>query len=183
MRYVVSDDHDGLKAALEARMASVPWQRCQCHLQRNAMAYVPKVAMRKQVAADIRDIFDAPDRQEAQNRLNRYVEKHTQSAPKLAQWMEQSIPEGFTVFILPAEHRRYMRTTNMLERLNEEIKRRTRVARVFPNPDKSGLLRLVGAILMETNEEWQTAKRSLNMNVENEPSASEQNRIYRKKVA
>jgi transposase-like protein len=181
VRYVVSDDHDGLKAALEARMPSVPWQRCQCHLQRNAMAYVPKVAMRKQVAADIRDIFDAPDRQEAQNRLSRYVEKYTQSAPKLAEWMGQSIPEGFTVFILPAEHRRYMRTTNMLERLNEEIKRRTRVARVFPN--EASLLRLVGAILMETCEEWQTAKRCLNMNVENEPSASEQNRIYRKKVA
>jgi len=151
VRYVVSDDHDGLKAALQARMPSVPWQRCQCHLQRNVTAYVPKVAMRKQVAADIRDIFDAPDRQEAQNRLDRYVAKYRQSAPKLAQWMEQSIPEGFTVFILPAEHRRYMRTTNMLERLNEEIKRRTRVARVFPN--EASLLRLVGAILMETNEE------------------------------
>jgi len=97
------------------------------------MAYVPKVAMRKQVAADIRDIFDAPDHQEAQNRLNRYVEKYTQAAPKLAQWMEQSIPEGFTVFMLPAEHRRYMRTTNMLERLNEEIKRRTRVALRAPS--------------------------------------------------
>jgi transposase-like protein len=133
------------------------------------------------VAADIRDIFDAPDRQEAQNRLDRYVAKYTQSAPKLAGWMEQSIPEGFTVFILPAEHRRYMRTTNMLERLNEEIKRRTRVVRVFPN--EASVLRLVGAILMETNQEWQTAKRSLNMNVENESSASEQNRIYRKNVA
>jgi transposase-like protein len=181
VRYVVSDDHDGLKAALQARMPSVPWQRCQCHLQRNATAYVPKVAMRKQVAADIRDIFDAPDRQEAQNRLDRYVAKYRQSAPKLAEWMEQSIPEGFTVFILPAEHRRYMRTTNMLERLNEEIKRRTRVARVFPN--EASLLRLVGTILMETNEEWQTTKRGLNMNVENEPSTSEQNRIYRKNVA
>lgn len=181
VQYVVSDDHDGLKAALQARMPAVPWQRCQCHLQRNATAYVPKVAMRKQVAADIKDIFDAPDRQETQNRLDRYVAKYRQSAPKLAEWMEQSIPEGFTVFILPAEHRRYMRTTNMLERLNEEIKRRTRVARVFPN--ESSLLRLVGAILMETNEEWQTTKRSLNMNVESEPSASEQNRIYRKRVA
>jgi transposase-like protein len=181
VRYIVSDDHDGLKAALEAQMPSVPWQRCQCHLQRNAMAYVPKVAMRKQVAADIRDIFDSPDHQEAQNRLNRYVEKYGQSAPKLAEWMEQNIPEGFTVFILPAEHRKYMRTTNMLERLNEEIKRRTRVAQVFPN--EASLLRLVGSILLETNEEWQTAKRCFNMNVENEPSALDNNQIYRKKVA
>lgn len=181
VRYVVSDDHDGLKAALKARMCGVPWQRCQCHLQRNAMAYVPKVSMRKQVASDIRDIFNSPDRQEAEARLNRYVEKYRQSAPKLAEWMEQNIPEGFTVFILPRSHRRYMRTTNMLERLNEEIKRRTRVAGLFPN--ESSLLRLVGALLLETDEDWQTGKKYLDMTVENDIPALQTKTIYRKNVA
>ena len=181
VRYVVSDDHDGLKAALTARMPGVAWQRCQCHLQRNAMAYVPKVSMRKQAAADIRDIFNSPDRQEAEARLGRYVRKYSQPAPKLAEWMEQNIPEGFTVFILPEPHRRFMRTTNMLERLNEEIKRRTRVVGLFPN--ESSLLRLAGAILMETDEDWQTGKRYLNMAVENDTPASNKNTIYRRNVA
>ena len=181
VRYVVSDDHDGLKTALHARMSGVPWQRCQCHLQRNAMAYVPKVSMRKDVASDIRDIFNSPDRQDAEARLKRYVQKYSQSAPKLAEWMEQNIPEGFTVFILPRSHRRLLRTTNMLERLNEEIKRRTRVAGLFPN--EPSLLRLVGALLMETDEDWQTGRRYPDMTVENETPALQQKRIYRKDVA
>ena len=181
VRYVVSDDHDGLKTALHARMSGVPWQRCQCHLQRNAMAYVPKVSMRKDVASDIRDIFNSPDRQDAEARLKRYVQKYSQSAPKLAEWMEQNIPEGFTVFILPRSHRRLLRTTNMLERLNEEIKRRTRVAGLFPN--EPSLLRLVGALLMETDEDWQTGRRYLDMTVENDTPALQQKRIYRKNVA
>jgi putative transposase len=181
VRYIVSDDHKGLKAALEARMPAVPWQRCQCHLQRNAAAYVPKVAMRRQVHDDIRDIFNAPDRHEADRRLAACVDKYRKTAPRLAEWMENNIPEGLTVFILPPAHRRYMRTTNMLERLNEEIKRRTRVAGLFPN--EAALLRLVAAILMETDQEWQTAKKYLNMNVENVDPASNKNHIYRKIVA
>ena len=179
--YIVSDDHKGLKAALEARMPAVAWQRCQCHLQRNAMAYVPKVAMRKQVHADIRDIFNAPDRREADRRLEVCIDKYRRCAPKLAEWMEQSIPEGLTVLALPQEHRKRMRTTNMLERLNEEVKRRTRVAGLFPN--EASLLRLAGAILMETDEDWQTGKRYLNMNVENSDLAPDQTKIYRKDVA
>jgi len=95
--------------------------------------------------------------------------------------MEQNIPEGLTVFGLSEEHRRRMRTTNMLERLNEEVKRRTRVAGLFPN--EASLLRLVAAILMETDEDWQTGKRYLNMNVENPDLASDQTSIYRKHVA
>ena len=178
---VISDDHKGLKAALEVRMPAVAWQRCQCHLQRNAMAYLPKAAMRKQVHDDIRDIFNAPDRHEAHRRLNVCIDKYRKCAPKLAEWMEQNIPEGLTVFALPQEHRKRMRTTNVLERLNEEVKRRTPVARLFPN--EASLLRLVGAILMETEDDWQTGKRCLNMNVENPDLASDQTRIYRKDVA
>jgi transposase-like protein len=145
------------------------------------VSYVPKVAMRKQVHDDIRDIFNAPDRHEADRRLNVCIDKYGKCAAKLAEWMEHNIPEGLTVFALPAEHRKRMRTTNMLERLNQESKRRTRVAGLFPN--EASLLRLVGAISMETDEDWQTGKRYLNMNVENPDLASDQTRIYRKYVA
>jgi transposase-like protein len=179
--YVVSDDHDGLKAALNATMPGVLWQRCQCHLQRNAMAYVPKVSMRKAVHNDIRDVFNAPDRDQAQKRLRLYVQKYEKVASKLSAWMEENLLEGLTVFALPEEHRRRMRTTNMLERVHEEVNRRTRVAGLFPN--EASLLRLVSAVLMELSEEWQTGKRYLNMDVENADPASSQKRIYRKNVA
>jgi len=181
VKYVVSDDHDGLKAALNATMPGVLWQRCQCHLQRNAASYVPKIKMRKQVHNDIRDIFNAPDRKSAEERLKSYVAKYEKTAAKLSVWMEENLTEGLTVFALPEGHRKRMRTTNMLERVHEEINRRTRVAGLFPN--EASLLRLVSAVLMELSEEWETGKRYLNMDVENDDSASEQNKIYRKKVA
>ena len=181
LKYVVSDDHDGLKAALNATMPGVLWQRCQCHLQRNAASYVPKIKMRKRVHNDIRDIFNAPDRKSAEERLKSYVAKYEKTASKLSVWMEENLTEGLTVFALPEGHRKRMRTTNMLERVHEQINRRTRVAGLFPN--EASLLRLVSAILMELSEEWETGKRYLNMDVENDDSASEQNKIYRKKVA
>jgi transposase-like protein len=152
---IVSDAHEGLKAARKAVFPSVPWQRCQFHLQQNAGQYVPKMAMRTAVAADIRAIFNAPDRDEAQLLLEKFLTRYETSAPKLVQWAEEAIPEGFTVFALPASHRRRLRTTNLLERVNEEIKRRTRVARLFPN--EASCLRLVSAILMEISDDWQTA--------------------------
>jgi transposase-like protein len=166
VRYVVSDDHAGLKAALQARIPGVPWQRCQFHLQQNAMQYVPKVAMRKEVAANLRDVFDAPDRPEADRRLARTVEKYLKSAPKLAEWIETNVPEGLTALILPPAHRQRMRTTNMLENLNKQIKRRTRVATLFPN--EASLLRLVAAVLVEITEDWETGKVYLDMTVTQE---------------
>ena len=181
VKYVVSDDHDGLKAALNAVMPGILWQRCQCHLQRNAASYVPKIKMRKQVHTDIRDLFNAPDRRQAQARLKFYVAKYEKTAAQLSVWMEENLPEGLTVFALPDGHHKRMRTTNMLERVHEEINRRTRVAGLFPN--EASLLRLVSAILMELSEEWETGKRYLNMDVENDDPASQQNKIYRKKVA
>lgn len=181
VRYVVSDDHEGLKAALNAVLPGVLWQRCQCHLQRNAVAYVPKVKMRKQVHNDIRDIFNAPDHRQAEQRLKFYVAKYERTAAKVSVWMEENLPEGLTVFALPEGHRRRMRTTNMLERVHREINRRTKVAGLFPN--EASLLRLVSAVLTELSEEWETGKRYLNMDVENDDSASEQNKIYRKNVA
>ena len=155
LELIVSDAHEGLKAARKAVFPSVPWQRCQFHLQQNAGQYVPKMAMRAPVAADIRAIFNAPDQDEAEHLLQKVLVRYQKTAPKLVEWAEEAIPEGFTVFSLPASHRRRLRTTNLVERLNQEIRRRTRVARLFPN--EAACLRLVSAILMEISEDWQTA--------------------------
>lgn len=161
VRYVVSDDHAGLKEARQSRLAGVPWQRCQFHLAQNALHYVPSVAMRTEVARDLRGVLDAGDRPEADRRLAQLVVKYAVSAPKLAAWLEANVPEALTVLGLPAAHRRRLRTTNMLERVNKEIKRRTRVATLFPNEQSA--LRLVTAVLMEISEDWETNRTYLTM--------------------
>lgn len=149
---ITSDAHEGLAAARRAVLGAVPWQRCQFHLQQNAQAYVPRQELKQPVAAEIRAIFNAPNRLEAERLLQQSITKYEATARRLAEWMEQALPEGFTVFALPAAHRRLLRTTNGLERLNQEVRRRTRVVGIFPNP--ASCLRLVSAILMEKDEEW-----------------------------
>ena len=158
VKLITSDDHSGLKSAFESTLAGVPWQRCQVHLQRNAAAYVPKIDMREAVAADLRSIFNAPDREEADRLLGKAIEKYSKTAGRLAVWMEENIPEGLAVFALPEKHRRHLRTTNMVERQNREIKRRTRVSGLFPN--EASLLRLVSAILMEVSDEWESTDKA-----------------------
>jgi len=161
VRHIVSDAHEGLKAARKACFSGVPWQRCQFHLMKNGLGYIPSEAMQDEVVADLRDIFDAPDRAEADRRLQRAVEKYAESASKLADWMEANVPESLTVFCLPAKHRVRMRTSNMLERLNRELKRRTRVVSIFPN--EASLLRLASAVLMEVDEGWMSGRKYLTM--------------------
>jgi transposase-like protein len=161
MKLVVSDAHAGLKEALKARLTGVPRQRCQFHLVENALAFVPKTTMRKAVVASLRAIFDAPDRPEAERQLGIAVTKYRPSAPGLADWLEQNVPEGLAVFALPASHRRRLRTINMLERLNKELKRRTRVVGLFPN--EASALRLVSAVAMEISDEWETNRKYLTM--------------------
>ena len=167
VKFIVSDDHAGLKAARRATLPSVPWQRCQFHLdrvwlaaaklpkrglQQNAQAYVTRLDQRKPVAQRIRAIFNAPDKAEAERLLKQALELWAKEAPKLAAWAEESLPMGFAVFDLPAAHRVRMRTTNGLERINRELKRRTRVASIFPNA--ASCLRLVSALLAECDEDW-----------------------------
>ena len=159
-KLITSDDHAGLGAARSAVFPNLPWQRCQFHLQQNAQHYVPQVSMRPQVARDLRSIFNAADRGEANERLAKVALKYRKPAPKLAEWMETSVPEGLTVFALPEPHRRRLRTTNALERLNRELHRRTRVATLFPN--EASLLRLVSAMAAEISEEWETGRLYLN---------------------
>lgn len=156
MKLVISDDHEGLGAARRAVFGSIPWQRCQFHLQQNAGAYLPKQHMRLEVAADIRSMFNAPDRKTAEELLQATIQKYAVSAPRLSAWLEDNLSEGFSVFDFPLEHRRTIRTTNSLERINKEIRRRTRVVGVFPN--EASCLRLVSALLMEISEEWQIGK-------------------------
>jgi len=156
---IISDAHMGLGKAREACFPSVPWQRCQFHLQQNAMGYVPKITLRKEVGQDIRSVLNATDRPEAERLLKIQVEKYRITAPKLAEWMETNVPQSLSVFAAPVAHRRMLRTTNMLERQNRELKKRTKIASIFPNEES--LLRLVGAMLMETAEQWLGEKRYL----------------------
>lgn len=154
VKLVVSDSHDGLKAAREAMLPGVPWQRCQMHLQRNAQAYVTKTALKNEVAADIRSVFNAPSQEDAKRILAQIVEKYSKTQSKLAAWMEDNIPEGLTVFAFPAAVRQFLRTNNMEENLNKQIKMRTRLIPAFPNV--ASLLRLVSAICVEISDEWET---------------------------
>ena len=144
------------------------WQRCQFHLQQNAQAYVPRLDQRTEVARDIRSVFECSSRPAADQRLKEIVAHYAKNAPKLAAWLEENLPQGLTVLTLPAAHQKRLRTSNALERVNQELKRRTRVARLFPN--EASLLRLVTALLAETSEDWESGKIYLNMENQNPPS-------------
>ena len=157
----VSDAHEGLKAARKAVFPSVPWQRCQFHVQQNAQKYIPRQSMKREVAQAIRGIFNALNRQEAERQLDLLIETYRGRAPKLAEWAEQAIPEALTVFDFPEPHRRRIRTSNMVERLSKELKRRTSVATLFPN--EASCLRLISAVAMEISDEWQTGRVYLTM--------------------
>jgi len=156
LRLITSDAHSGLKAAKQAVFPSVPWQRCQFHLQQNAQSHVPKKSLRKEVAAAIRAIFNASNRIEAERLLSLTLQKYKERATDLAAWMEAAIPEGLTVFMVPSGHQKRLRTSNLAERVNKEIKRRTKVVGIFPNPRSCE--RLVSALLIEMDEEWQQGK-------------------------
>ena len=156
VKLVASDDHFGLWAVRRAAIGSVLWQRCQFHLQQNAGTYVPKQAMRMEVAADIRSIINVPDRKTAEEFLQVTIRKYEASAPKLSAWLEDNLAEGFTVFDFPFEHRRSVWTTNSQELINKEIHGRTRVVGIFPNV--ASYLRLVSALLVEISEGRQIGK-------------------------
>jgi len=153
---ITSDDHAGLKAALKTEFGGVKLQRCQFHLQQNATQYVPKIEMRKAVAADIRAIFAAPNMEESKRLLEMAVKKYADTASSLSNWMAANIHEGLTVFTLPEAHRKRLRTSNLAERQNKELKRRTRVIGIFPNAQS--LLRVASAILKERSDLWEAER-------------------------
>lgn len=153
VQLIVSDSHEGLRLARETAFPGIPWQRCQMHLQQNAQAYVSKSSLKAEVAADIRLIFNAHTLDEANRLLAQTVEKYAKSQSKLSAWMEDNLPEGFTVFRFPEEARQLLRTNNMTENINSQIKRRTQIIPAFPNV--ASLLRLVSALCADISDTWE----------------------------
>jgi len=153
VQFVVSDDHSGLQAARKAVLGGAQWQRCQFHLAQNAIHHSPSQKIRKRIGAELRQIWNAPDLTTATENLRLLVENYRQKAPNLAKWLEGNVPEGLAVFSLPDHHRRRLRTSNPIERgIQQELKRRTRRVRVFPNIES--LERLVSAVLVEIDDKW-----------------------------
>lgn len=161
VKLITSDDHTGLGCARNAVFPSVPWQRCQFHLSQNAQAYAQSVGMRSEIGQAMRDIFSCSSVAHAKTMVKQVSEKYSKSAPTFVKWLEENVEDGFTIFAFPRAYWRKLRTSNPLERVNREVKRRTRVATLFPNEDSC--LRLVSAVLREIHEDWVTGRVYLKM--------------------
>jgi len=159
VKLIISDAHAGLKAARKAVFPGIPWQRCHFHLQQNAQSYVTRQSKKREVGSVIRSILTAVDAQSAQALLSEAVKRYEKEMPNLATWMEENLSEGFSHFSFSEEHHRRIRTSNVVERLNKEVKRRTKIVGVFPSVDSCE--RLISAVLMERSDEWQTSVRYL----------------------
>lgn len=169
VKLIVSDAHSGLKAARKTVFPSVPWQRCQFHLQQNVQAYVKARSKQQEVAEVLRGVFHAMDKEEAHRQLDKAIAQFKPTLPRLAQWLPEAIPEGLTVMHFPINHRVRLRTSNVVERLNREILRRTRLVGVFPNT--ASCWRLVSAIVMEISERWEGGYRYMKIPDSTELSA------------
>lgn len=171
VEYVVSDDHGGLVRALRRHLQGVVWQRCQVHFIRN---FISKLNRRdaKIYLPLLKDIFAAASHQEALRRKQLLVAQLEKKHSDLSQWLDENIESCLNVNHLPLEHRRKMKSTNMLERFNEELRRRSRVIRIFPN--EASCVRMIAALCQETSEAWETGKRYLTFDKEHE----NENSIY-----
>lgn len=162
VRLVVSDDHPGLKRAVREVLPEAWWQRCYVHFLRNALDYLPRKAD-DDCLRELRWMYERRDLEEARRDLKIWLEKWAAKYPKLCEWVEGNIEETWTYYRLPLAHHRHLKSTNLLERFNQEIKRRTLVVRIFPN--EASCLRLIRAIAAETHEEWMEGGRYLNMDL------------------
>ena len=169
VEFIASDDHDGLVKAAERYFCGAVWQRCQCHFMRNILDKVAK-ADRACLKADMRSIFNSPNKERAIELLNQTVDRYQKAYPAVADMLEESADDILANFSLPEGHRKRLRTTNLLERYNQEIKRRTKVVRIFPN--EKAALRLISALAAEQSEEWLSGRKYLDMSVR-ENNASE----------
>jgi putative transposase len=160
VEFVVSDDHPGLKAAIREVLTEAVWQRCYVHFLRNALDYVPR-KVDDDCLMELRWFYDRRDLTEVRGDLATWLGKWQGKYAKLCAWVEDNIEETLTFYRLPLAHHKHMKSTNMLERLNQEIKRRTHVVRIFPNA--ASCLRLVRALAVEAHENWLEAIRYLNM--------------------
>lgn len=153
VEYVVSDNHAGLRAARRAVFGGATWQRCQFHLAQNAVHHAPSLAIRRRIGAELREVWNAGSLAKAETALAELATAYRDTAPRLAGWLEENVPEGLAVFSLPEHHRRRLRTSNPMERaVQQELKRRTSKVRVFPNEES--LERLVSAVLVEIDDKW-----------------------------
>jgi putative transposase len=160
VEFVVSDDHAGLKQAIREVLPEAAWQRCYVHFLRNALDYVPR-KVDDDCLQELRWFYDRRELGEVRRDIAAWLAKWQAKYPKLCLWVEDNIEETLTYYRLPLQHHKHMKSTNMLERLNQEIKRRTHVVRIFPNAESC--LRLVRALAVETHENWLEATRYLNM--------------------
>lgn len=159
VQFIVSDDHPGLKAAIREVLPGVWWQRCYVHFLRNALDYLPRKAD-DDCLQELRWMYERRDVEEARRDLKQWLEKWLAKYPKLCAWAEANIEETWTFYRLPVAHHKHLKSTNLLERFNQEIKRRTLVVRIFPN--ESSCLRLIRAVASEQHEEWMEGSRYLN---------------------
>lgn len=159
---VVSDDHAGLRKAIAEVLPEAVWQRCYVHFLRNALDYLPRKGD-DDCLRELRWLYDRRDVNEARKDLAGWLKRWQEKYPKLCAWVEENIEETLSFYSLPHGHHKHLKSTNMLERLNEEIKRRTRVVRIFPN--EQSCLRLIRALAVETHENWIEAHRYLDMNL------------------
>jgi putative transposase len=160
VEFVVSDDHAGLRQAIVEVLPEAAWQRCYVHFLRNALDYVPR-KVDDDCLRELRWLYDRRDFAEARRDLTAWLAKWQATYPKLCSWVEEHIEETLTFYRLPRQHHKHLKSTNLLERLNEEIKRRTHVVRIFPNA--ASCLRLIRALAVEMHENWLEAHRYLNM--------------------
>jgi len=157
---VITDDHRGLKQALREVLSEAAWQRCYVHFLRNALDYLPRKAD-DDCLMELRWLYDRRSLEEAQRDLGQWLKRWSERYPKLCTWVEDNIEETFTFYRWPLAHHKHLKSTNMLERLNQELKRRTHVIRIFPN--EASCLRLVRALAVEIHENWIEQHRYLNM--------------------
>jgi putative transposase len=160
VEFVVSDSHEGLKQAIQELLPQASWQRCYVHFLRNALDYLPH-KRDDDCMTELRWLYDRRDLEEARRDLALWLKRWQGKYPKLCDWVEDNIEETFSFYRLPRQHHKHLKSSNMLERFNEELKRRTRVVRTFPNAQSC--LRLVRALAVETHEEWAEGTRYLNM--------------------
>jgi transposase-like protein len=165
---VTSDDHPGLRAAIGRHFQGASWQRCQVHFSRNLLGHVGH-RHRATLAADLKALFGAASAQQARTLAGEIAARWQERHPTVAAAVEDDLEECLSCYAFPAGHHARLRTTNGLERLNQELKRRTRVVRIFP--DRASLLRLVTALAREYSDEWISGRRSLDMEARAEPDA------------
>lgn len=160
VRVVTSDDHKGLVNAVRKHFQGASWQRCQTHFSRNMLDHAPK-ALQPEIKEDLRRLYESVDLESARKVRDQIIAKYEARAPKATNLLDEAFDDITAVLALPLRYRKRLRTTNGVERLNEEIRRRERVIRIFPN--EASVIRLMGALLMEQDEKWQTGRKYFDM--------------------